>query len=127
MSNHDESKHPKIQSIEPVIILKDKRRISLKDFVNQTERNTRKQKITRDLHNYELGEAKEVIWDDIADCMDRNIKTLEVIHGYHKGQVLQKYFRSEEFIKENKHVGLTIKRQTLREDGKTVFKVIYKP
>lgn len=62
--------------------------------------------IILDLHEMPLWEA-ELVLEDALEQAGEDIKEIEVIHGYHKGQVLQKMVREFKHKRiKGKHIGM---------------------
>ena len=85
--------------------------------------NGNKKKISCDLHELFLDEAKSVIWDTIEECIQNKIEELEIIHGYKHGQVLKNYFRSKYFIHDFSSPKFIIQFSNTSDPGITIIKI----
>ncbi len=59
-----------------------------------------------DLHGFELMGAKDEILLKLEECQIKGDKVLEIVHGYHGGQVLRNYCRSRQLIEDTILAGL---------------------
>ncbi|MEJ2280121.1 MAG: Smr/MutS family protein [Candidatus Lokiarchaeota archaeon] len=51
-----------------------------------------------DIHGLRLWEAIDEILYFLEECKANDIKEISIIHGYHHGNILKDYIRSEGFI-----------------------------
>lgn len=81
-------------------------------------------KMRIDLHGYRLEEAIEEIFWKVEEGIIMEDNELGIIHGYHHGQVLKNFFRSQKFREEMHNRGYEINRIGNKQDpGYTAFKV----
>ena len=76
-----------------------------------------------DIHGLELEEAIDEISYILRGCDMRGIQEVSIIHGYHHGQVLKNYIRSEGFLKEMEREGFILSRERQNNLGITVFRL----
>ena len=78
-----------------------------------------------DLHGYYLAEAIEDVCWRASEAILSGDKVLEIVHGYHHGQVLKNHFRSNAFKQEMRRIGIQIQYQPNSSDeGCSVFTMI---
>ena len=76
------------------------------------------------LHGFELWEAIEEILYKLEECQVNDIHEITLIHGYHKGQVLKNYVKSEGFLKEMSKEGFELKKIGSPNSGVSSFIII---
>ena len=72
-----------------------------------------------DLHGLYVKDALIKVKEKLKECQTNNNKGIKIIHGYHRGQALRDYFRSQLFIKEMKKVGLYVRIVRTSLEGET--------
>ena len=77
-----------------------------------------------DLHGLELLEALDEIAYKLEECQMKGIREITLIHGFHKGQVLKNYIRSEGFLKEMAKEGFKLKKNINPNSGTSRFIII---
>ena len=77
-----------------------------------------------DIHGFELNEAIDEISYTLNACKIEGIKEISIIHGYHHGQVLKNYIRSEGFLNEMKREGYELRRKREDNPGITNFDLL---
>ena len=77
-----------------------------------------------DLHGLELWEALEEIVYKLEECQEKGIQEITLIHGFHKGQVLKNYIRSEGFLKDMAKDGFKLKNKDNPNSGISSFIII---
>ena len=77
-----------------------------------------------DIHGFELIEAIDEISYTLNICKIEGVKEISIIHGYHHGQVLKNYIRSEGFLREMKREGYELRRKCVNNPGVTNFNLL---
>lgn len=73
-----------------------------------------------DLHSFILQKAKEVIINNIEYCIENNIHSLEIIHGYNNGVKIKNYLKNNKSLKE-KYPEIKEILPDLLNSGKTII------
>ena len=76
-----------------------------------------------DLHGFELWEAKEEVLYFLEEYQVKGIREVKIVHGYHRGQVLKRYFQSEKFLKDMKNQGIILIKKSNSNQGETCFEL----
>ncbi|UYP44770.1 hypothetical protein NEF87_001055 [Candidatus Lokiarchaeum ossiferum] len=75
-----------------------------------------------DLHGYNLAEAIEDVCWRATEAVQSGDHVLEIVHGFHRGQVLQTHFTSYAFKQEMQRIGIQIQYDPASSDeGFSVF------
>jgi hypothetical protein len=74
-----------------------------------------------DLHGFELDEAKMEVLHALAECRVNEDAVLDLVHGYHHGSILLRYFRSARFRAQMAREGFVIQRMEVVNRGKTRY------
>ena len=77
-----------------------------------------------DIHGFELNEAIDEISYILNACKIEGITEISIVHGYHHGQVLKNYIRSEGFLREMKREGYELRRKSVNNPGTTNFDLL---
>ena len=72
-----------------------------------------------DLHSFSFLEAKEKIKKEILNCYNKNINSLEIIHGYNSGTKIKEYLNNSKELRSMKEVKEI--RPSLLNSGKTII------
>ena len=76
-----------------------------------------------DLHGLTLNEAiDEILWK-VEESLYQGDHYLELVHGYHHGQVLKNHVRSRNFEREMLKNGFVFSQTNTQDDGITCFNV----
>ena len=54
-----------------------------------------------DLHSLTLQNAKEIINQNIEFCINNNVYSLEIIHGYNNGNRIKNYLKNSKTLRSN--------------------------
>ncbi|WP_457556808.1 Smr/MutS family protein [Candidatus Harpocratesius sp.] len=76
-----------------------------------------------DLHGYELSDAIVEISYAIRELDLKNDHVIEIVHGFHSGQVLKNYIRSKKFLQDMKKDGYFLKALSGNNPGSSFFLV----
>jgi len=76
-----------------------------------------------DLHGLYLRDSIWEIKEKLNERRTYSTVGLKIIHGFHHGQVLKEYFRSNKFVEEMKNSGFKIKLLDVTNDGFTIVSV----
>ena len=76
-----------------------------------------------DLHGKVLIEALDEILLCLEECEVLGDRHIEIVHGYHQGQVLKNHIQSERFIREMARCGYKLIQKSRPNKGTTCFKL----
>jgi DNA-nicking Smr family endonuclease len=76
------------------------------------------------MHELFLEEAISEVRDTIELCLQNEIDSLEIIHGHKHGQVLQTYFRSNDFLDDISFHNYRVEIIDISNPGSTIIKIL---
>ncbi|MBD3216049.1 MAG: hypothetical protein GF311_25780 [Candidatus Lokiarchaeota archaeon] len=88
-------------------------------FSSESDYSAHRKTHQLDLHGHYLKDAIEEVIVHLGQCKEYETKGLILIHGYHHGQTLKNYFRSNSFIREMKNAGFKISIEENSRPGST--------
>ena len=74
-----------------------------------------------DLHSISLKSAKEIIIKNIEYCINNNISTLEIIHGFNSGTKIKNFLQNSKSLKENYKEIKEIQPDILNSGKSTIY------
>lgn len=101
-----------------------KNKINKESTIPMIEVNSKGQKLrVIDVHDFYKNEATDILIKIVKDCLNKNINLIKIIHGYKHSNVLQKYFRSKEFMNKMESLNFLITVKDKSDPGITILQL----